>query len=230
MSIITSQWDNALQYQLKQPYIKSIEERLKLDASKGYTIVPRINNVFNAYKKTDFDKVKVLILGQDPYYTPNSADGLAFSSSDLTPSLEVIFEEIKGSTGRIRTQTNLEDWADQGVFLLNTILTGLQGRVALRHENIGWEHLTKATITALNTRRQPMVVMLWGKHAIDFGKPLDNGYNLVLRAPHPASDKYGNNPRTFRGCQHFSYCNDWMQSKGLKQINWGDPIKSINHG
>lgn len=224
MPIITEQWDKHLQSSYTDDNMKNIQARLKSDLTKGYTIMPSVPNIFNAYKATDFDKVKVLILGQDPYYLPNRADGLAFSSPEMTPSLEVIFSEIKGSTGRIRTQTSLRDWAEQGVFLLNTILTTVQGR-ALAHQNIGWEKFTKRTIQALDARPQPMVVMLWGGHAIEFGKRLNGAKHFILKAPHPASDVYGTNPRTFRGCQHFSFCNDWMQSKGLSQINWGDPIK-----
>lgn len=222
-SVISESWDKVLGKEYNQPYLASVQARLKQDLAKGFVVCPPVPAIFNAYKLTPFSEVRVVILGQDPYYSHGAADGLAFSSMYLPPSLETIFAEIKGSTGMLRTETRLNDWAEQGVFLLNTVLTTLQGK-ALAHANIGWEKFTKYTLQLLNARSKSMVVMLWGSQAIAYESLFDGSRHLVLKAPHPASDGYGNSYRTFRGCQHFSMCNDFLESHGLPSIHWGDPI------
>ena len=231
MAIISESWDKVLKNQYDMPYLKSVQDRLATDIRKGLTLCPKPSDIFKAYRSTPFEQVKVLILGQDPYYSPMMADGLAFSALNITPSLDVIFKEIKGSTGQVRTKSNLVDWAEQGVFLLNTVLTTIKGK-ALAHNAIGWERFTRYTIQRISERKQPLVVMLWGKHAIEYQSLIDGGRHLILKAPHPQSDNYlaqgmgvqSFTRQTFAGCQHFSYCNDYMQSKGLSQIKWGDPV------
>lgn len=204
--------------------MKNIQHRLVTDIKKGLRVCPEIADIFKAYKLTPFEDVKVIILGQDPYFTKHTADGLAFSAPYLTPSLDVIFKEIKGSTGRVRTQTELSDWAQQGVFLLNTTLTVLE-RKAYSHGNIGWENFTRFTLYRLAQKKEPMVIMLWGSYAMKYKDLFDGTKHLVLKAPHPASDAYGGHNYTFAGCKHFDFCNDYFQSHGMKQIQWGDPIK-----
>lgn len=211
-------------------YIKNIQHRLSADLKKGLTLCPPAADIFNAYKLTPFESIKVLIIGQDPYFTPGMANGMAFSANRMTPSLDIMFREIKGSTGRVRTKPDLTDWAKQGVFLLNTILTTTKG-VALAHREIGWENLTRYTIQRISERKQPLVVMLWGRNAMEYAKYIDGARHLILKAPHPASDSYAMNRgqmllgNSFTGCMHFSRCNDYMQTKGISQINWGDPLK-----
>lgn len=222
MSIISDSWDKVLQGQYDQNYLKNIQQRLTTDLSKGLKVRPVAADIFKAYRLTPFEQVKVLIIGQEPYHQPGAADGLAFSSYNQQPALDVIFGEIKGSTGQPRTQTELTDWATQGVLLLNTTLTTVQGRPKAHHD-IGWKRLTDYTIQRLAERSQPMVVMLWGKPALDYQNKFDGHKHLILKAPHPASDAYGEYSYTFRGCQHFSMCNDFFQTHHIKQIHWGDP-------
>lgn len=224
MAIISESWDNVLRNQLNQPYILKIQQRIANDLKAGLVVCPKMVEVFNAYKAIPFENVRVVILGQDPYYIPHTSDGLAFSANQMTPALETIFKEIKGCTGMIRTETNLSDWSKQGVFLLNSILTTVRGK-PLAHQNIGWERLTNYTLAALNAGNQKLVVMLWGSYAINLGtKYFDGAKHFILKAPHPNADNYASNLHTFRGSNHFSSCNEWMQSHNFKQINWGDPI------
>lgn len=224
MPYISESWDKILGSQFQLPYMKKIQDTLKADLSMGKIVCPKVLDIFNAYKLLPYEDVQVVILGQDPYYSRATANGLAFSSNTgVTPSLEVIFKEIKSSTGRVRTEPVLDDWAKQGVFLLNTILTTLRGS-ALAHSNIGWEQFTNQTLRHLNNVKRPLVVMLWGTHAIQFERFFDSNRHLILKAPHPQSDNYGNSFRKFSGCNHFARCNEFRQSKGLKQIHWGNPI------
>ena len=220
MPIISESWDKVLKNELEQPYLNKIQDRLKADLKQDLQICPSIDQIFNAYKLTPFNSVKVVILSDEPYYTDN-ADGLAFSSTYVNPILSIMFNELKGSTGQIRTNPNLEDWANQGVFLLSTILTTIKGQ-KLAHRNIGWEKFTTYTLQQLSSRSSPMVVMLWGKYATSYGSVIDGNRNLILKAPHPASDVGSNNQFTFRGCQHFSMCNDFLESNNITPINWGD--------
>lgn len=226
MPVISKSWDKVLGSQYQLPFMKKIQDRLSADLKAGLTICPKVSDIFNAYKLVPYEDVQVVIIGQDPYYSRDTANGLAFSSNTgTTPSLEVIFKEIKADTGRLRTEPKLDDWAAQGVFLINTILTTTRGQ-ALSHPNIGWEQFTNQTLRLLNIVKRPLVVMLWGAHAIQFDRFFDGNKHLILKAPHPQSDNYGNSSRTFSGCRHFSKCNEFRQAHRLKQINWGNHINT----
>ena len=224
MPVISESWDKRLGSQYQLPFMNKVQDRLSTDIKSGLTICPKVSDIFNTYKLVSYEDVQVVIVGQDPYYSKNTANGLAFSSNTgITPSLEVIFKEIKDDTGRLRTEPKLDDWAAQGVFLINTVLTTVQGQ-ALAHSNIGWEQFTNQTLRLLNIVKRPLVVMLWGTHAIQFERFFDGNRHLILKAPHPQSDNYGNSFRTFSGCRHFSKCNEFRQKHRLKQINWGNHI------
>lgn len=223
MPIISDSWDRILKSQFEMQYMKNIQHRLKADIGKGLLICPEIADVFKAYRLTSYEDTKVIILGQDPYFSKHTADGLAFSAPYLTPSLDIIFKELKGSTGKVRTKSELNDWATQGVFLLNMVLTTVE-RKAMSHFDIGWTNFTKYTLMRLALKPEPMVVMLWGSQAIKYLPLFDGGRHLVLKAPHPASDTYGDRNYSFTGCKHFDMCNDYFQSCNVKQIYWGDPL------
>lgn len=223
MPIITENWDKVIGSQYNMPYLGRTMQTIKQDLQNGKVICPKINDIFRALRLTDYLKIKVVILGQDPYNSAGAADGLAFSSNKITPALKIIFDEIKGCTGQVRTKTELDDWASQGVLLLNTILTTLQGS-ALAHKHLEWEQLTRFILQRVNELPQKLVIMLWGSHAIQYHKYFDGARHLILKAPHPQSDNYGNYRHTFRGTRHFEMCNDFMQSNNKSQIRWGDPI------
>lgn len=230
MPVISDGWDRVLGSQYNMPYMKRVQDRLREDLAKKLTICPPVKDVFKAFRLTEYGKIRVLIIGQSPYSFKGMADGLAFSSNKITLENSVIFSEIKSSTGQTRTIPELDDWAAQGVMLLNTTLTTVQG-TDHSHKNIGWETFTKYAIARINELPRSLVIMLWGKEAIAYKNMLDEGKHLVLKAPHPISDTIKTMEYSFRGCHHFDMCNDKMQSNGSPQIRWGDPIvKPLNSG
>lgn len=190
----------------------------------GATIYPPGPRIFNALDSTPFDAVKVVILGQDPYHGPNQAHGLCFSVRDgvaLPPSLVNICKEIGDDVGGIEpgqmpTSGNLQCWADQGVLLLNAVLTVERGRAGA-HQGKGWERFTDRVVAELNEGRDGLVFMLWGSYAQKKGAAIDTGRHLVLRAPHPSPLSAH---RGFFGCRHFSKANTWLQKKGIEPIDW----------
>lgn len=217
-AVISESWDKILGSQYNQPHLKRVQERLGKDVAR---LCPKPDKIFRALKLTSYEDTKVVILGQDPYYN-GTADGLAFSSGKMTPSLDIIFKEIKDNTGIERICTRLDDWALQGVLLLNTILTTTRG-TALAHKGIGWEQFTQYIIQRLNEKKKPLVVLLWGRWAIEYEKFFNTDFHHILKAPHPAADVYGFNSRTFRGCRHFESANDILKSIKQSPIRWGDP-------
>lgn len=214
-------WYQLLKNEFDKPYFNNIASILKAERRK-YEVYPSSENVFNAYKQTPFDKVKVVIIGQDPYYKPNQAHGLAFSVKDpkepTPPSLDNIFMEIESDMGKkhIHWNNDLTYWANQGVFLLNKVLT-VRKNMPKKHANIGWEKFTDKTIQILNASPLPLVFMLWGNDAKLAGKYLDKEHHLVLTASHPS-------PRSshisFKGCRHFSKCNEFLMNNNQEPINW----------
>ena len=187
---------------------------------KKNTIYPKQQDVFAAYDRTPLAKVKVLILGQDPYHEPGQAHGLCFSVSPgvaVPPSLVNIYSELHDDIGcYIPNNGYLAKWADQGVMLLNTVLT-VRAHVAYSHRGHGWEEFTDATIAALNRQDRPIVYMLWGKGAQQKSAMLDNPKHLVLKAPHPSPlSAY----RGFMGCKHFSKANDFLTANGVEPVDW----------
>ncbi len=217
--MIDNDWLEPMSAEFKKPYYarlyKFVNEEYRI-----HTIYPPQKDVFNAFDKTPLSKVKVLILGQDPYHEPGQAHGLCFSVNPgvaIPPSLVNIYNELHEDIGcYIPDNGYLEKWADQGVMLLNTVLT-VRAHSANSHRGHGWEEFTDAAIAALNRQDRPIVYMLWGRPAMQKASMLDNPKQLVLTAPHPSPlSAY----RGFFGCRHFSKANDFLKANGLEPIDW----------
>ncbi len=218
--MITGEWLEAVGDEFKKPYYRDLYQFVKNEYATK-VIYPPSEDIFNALHFTPLDKVKVLILGQDPYHEPGQAHGLSFSvlpgKADTPPSLQNIYKELQDDLGcYIPNNGYLKKWADQGVLLLNTVLT-VRAHAANSHQGKGWEQFTDAIIRAVNAQDRPVVYMLWGRPA-QMKKPmLDNPAHLILTAPHPSPlSAY----RGFFGCKHFSRCNEFLKSKGLEPIDW----------
>ena len=217
---IESSWFEVLRPQFEAPYFAQLKNFL-LAERQQYTCYPAGSNIFAAFDRTPFDKVKVVILGQDPYHEPGQAHGLCFSVPNgipVPPSLVNIIKEINSDLGvNIPTDRgNLEGWADQGVLLLNATLT-VRAHQAGSHQRQGWETFTDAAISALSQQRSGIVFLLWGSFAIAKSQLIDRTKHYVLTAPHPSPlSAY----RGFFGCKHFSQCNALLQQQGLEPIDW----------
>ncbi|MFL0796877.1 MAG: uracil-DNA glycosylase [Cellvibrionaceae bacterium] len=213
-------WLAELQDQFDLPYMQQLKQFLKQEKQAGKTIYPPGDQIFNAFDSTPFDKVKVVILGQDPYHGPGQAHGLCFSVQSgvkVPPSLVNIYKELHADIGMdIPNQGYLQSWADQGVLLLNATLTVEQANAG-SHQKKGWEEFTDKAIHALNEKREGLVFMLWGSYAQKKGAFIDKSKHLVLQAPHPSPLSAH---RGFLGCKHFSQANHYLHSKGLEPIDW----------
>ncbi|MDO4433930.1 MAG: uracil-DNA glycosylase [Alysiella sp.] len=216
-----STWQEAIGMEKQAPYFQQLLARIRDERLQGQTIYPPANAVFNAFKLTEFDAVRVVILGQDPYHNVGQAHGLAFSVQHgiaPPPSLINIYKELaEDITGfRQPAHGNLSKWAEQGVLLLNTVLT-VRAHQAHSHADYGWERFTDRVITQLNAHRENLVFMLWGSHAQKKGASIDRYRHLVLTAPHPSPlSAY----RGFFGCKHFSQANAYLMQHGFKAIDW----------
>ena len=217
---IEASWLEVLRPQFEAPYFAQLKNFL-ISERQQYTCYPAGSNIFAAFDRTPFDKVKVVILGQDPYHEPGQAQGLCFSVPNgiqVPPSLVNIIKEINSDLGaNIPTDKgNLEGWADQGVLLLNATLT-VRAHQAGSHQHHGWETFTDAAISALSQQRNGIVFLLWGSFAIAKSQLIDKKKHFVLTAPHPSPlSAY----RGFFGCKHFSQCNAILQQQGLTPIDW----------
>lgn len=213
-------WQTFIQSESEKDYFKNLMTFLSHERSM-HLVHPNEDEVFRAFELTPLSDVRVVILGQDPYPTPGHAHGLAFSADEsvrpLPKSLLNIYKEIHSDLGLSMPQdANLVRWSQQGVLLLNTILTVRSGH-AKSHEGKGWEQFTDAAISLLNEQDQPIVFLLWGKPAQTKISQLNNPHHLVLCAPHPSPlSAY----RGFFGCGHFGQTNDWLQKRGLNPIDW----------
>ena len=198
-----------------------LKKFLASELSAGKTIYPHGSEIFQAFDWTPFDKVKVVIIGQDPYHGPGQAHGACFSVKPgvpAPPSLVNIFKEIHSDLGLpIPSHGHLQKWATQGVFLLNTVLTVEKSRPA-SHQGKGWERFTDEVVEALNEKRKDLVFMLWGSHARKKAEGVDNQRHLILRAPHPSPLSAH---RGFLGCGHFGQANNYLVKCGLSPIDWG---------
>lgn len=216
---IGNKWDEILNDEFHQPYYLRLREFLKKEYSEQ-TIYPSMYDIFNAFKYTDFDDVKVVILGQDPYHGEGEAHGLAFSVKKgiaIPPSLRNIYRELHDSLGcYIPNNGYLEKWARQGVLLLNTSLT-VRKDMANSHRNVGWEILTDKVIKALNERKKPVIFMLWGSNAKAKSMLIDRSKHIVLMSVHPSPLSAN---RGFFGCNHFKIANDELVKMGEKPIDW----------
>lgn len=211
-------WSEKLSSRFPQDYKKELFTWLEKEYATK-TIFPPKEKVFNALNLVPCDKVKVVIIGQDPYHTFGQADGLAFSCHNGTPqpSLKNIYKEITSDLGyNMSSSTDLTPWAKQGVMLLNTSLTVVEHQPA-SHSNKLWHTFTTEIVKILNEQNQPIVFMLWGNHAKSFIPLLNNPYHLVLQSAHPSPFSAYNG---FFGCKHFSKCNNYLMQHGLTPIDW----------
>ncbi len=212
-------WNKALAAEWNTPYFAGLTDFVR-SAYRSGTIYPPAGKIFAAFDSTPFDKVKVVILGQDPYHEPGQANGLCFSVADnvaLPPSLVNIFKEIESDLGvKPYPSGDLSRWATQGVLLLNSTLT-VEAHRAGSHQGKGWEEFTDAAIAALSDGREGLVFMLWGSYAIRKGAHIDRSRHLVLTSPHPSPlSAY----RGFFGNHHFSRANAYLQAHGQSPIDW----------
>jgi uracil-DNA glycosylase len=215
-------WDNLLTEEKNKPYFKAIIDYVDSQRAKNKIIYPSNENIFSAFKLTQLKSLKVVILGQDPYHGPNQAHGLCFSvPKGVTPppSLKNIFKEISQDLNTtIPEHGHLENWAKQGVLLLNTVLTVEQHR-AHSHKSIGWETFTDAVISLLSKKQPHLIFLLWGSHAIKKSELIDRNKHSILTAPHPSPLSAH---RGFLGCKHFSKTNDLLKKNKQHPINWAD--------
>jgi uracil-DNA glycosylase len=216
---IEKSWKEKLGKEFEKEYFQSLTAFVK-EEYRTKQVFPPGNMIFNAFDLCPFDEVKAVIIGQDPYHNTGQAHGLCFSVMDRTefpPSLVNIFKELNRDLGVSAPSTgNLERWAEQGVLLLNAILT-VRAHEALSHQNKGWEQFTDAVINVINRDRENVVFMLWGAYAQKKGEAIDPGRHMVLKTVHPSPLSAS---RGFFGSSHFSRCNEWLRSKGLEPVAW----------
>lgn len=217
---IEESWKNVLQKEFTKPYFLQIATHLKTERATKTIIYPPGSLIFNAFEHTPFDKVKVVILGQDPYHGPQQAMGLSFSVPDgiqPPPSLVNIYKELKNDIGMPIPQTgNLTPWAKQGVLLINAILT-VRANEAASHSKIGWMHFTDAVIRKLSDENKGIVFLLWGKFAQEKQVLIDETKHFILKAAHPSPLSAHNG---FFGCKHFSRTNEILIKQGIEPIDW----------
>lgn len=214
-------WADILKQEKQQPYFQQMMQLVESNRAAGKMIYPPSQDVFNAFNLTELDKVKVVILGQDPYHGRHQAHGLCFSVLShvkTPPSLVNIYKELASDISGFTIPQHgfLQGWAEQGVLLLNTVLTVEQGH-AHSHAKIGWERFTDTVIQQLSEHRHGLVFLLWGSHAQKKGEVIDTQKHHVLSAPHPSPlSAY----RGFFGCKHFSHTNELLKQQGKRPINW----------
>jgi uracil-DNA glycosylase len=220
-------WLEPLGLEFQSPHMQSLKHFLAAEQAKGRRLFPEEREWFRALALTPLDRVRVVILGQDPYHGPGQAHGLCFSVQPgirPPPSLVNIYKELQSDLGIEQPGHGfLEHWARQGVLLLNSVLTVEMGRAA-SHQGKGWEQFTDAVIRLVNARQQPVVFMLWGRYAQKKAMLVDSvengGRPLVLKAAHPSPLSARNG---FFGCRHFSRANAFLESRGLPPIDWALP-------
>ncbi len=216
---IEESWEKVLQTEFDKPYFKDLTDFVRSEYATA-TIYPPASLIFNAFNLCPFDKVKVVIIGQDPYHGPGQAHGLCFSVNDgvqFPPSLQNIFKEIKSDLDiPIPTSGNLTRWAEQGVLLLNATLT-VRAHSAGSHQKKGWETFTDSVIRILAEQKENLVFILWGAYAQKKGAFIDNNRHLILSSAHPSPLSAYNG---FFGNHHFSLTNEWLQKHGIDTINW----------
>ena len=216
--MINKKWDILLKDEMKKDYFKNLGIFVKNEYHKKI-IYPEYKNIFNALRYTDYDQVKVVILGQDPYHGEHEAHGLSFSvpvGIKMPPSLLNIFKELNNDLGIKRTKTDLTDWAKQGVLLLNSIMTVVKD-TPLSHKNKGWEIFTDRLIELLGEREEPMVFILWGSYARSKKELIKNKKHLILESVHPSPLSAS---RGFFGSKPFSKTNEFLKKNNMEEINW----------
>ncbi len=216
---IESSWKKELNDEFKKPYFQNLANFVKAEYSKNI-IYPKGRNIFSAFDFCNFNQVKVVIIGQDPYHGEGQANGLCFSVSDgvkKPPSLVNIFNEIKSDLGKEMPESgNLERWARQGILLLNATLT-VKAHSPGTHQNKGWEDFTNAAIKTISDKKENIVFLLWGAYAQRKGEIINTDKHHVLKSPHPSPFSVH---RGFYGNRHFSKTNAYLQSNGIQEIDW----------
>jgi uracil-DNA glycosylase len=220
---LESSWLARLKGEFEQPYMRQLRDFLEQEKRAGKQIFPPGDEIFNAFTHAPLPEVKVVILGQDPYHGPGQAHGLCFSVAPgvaVPPSLKNIYKEINSDLGLpIPNQGNLTSWADQGVLLLNSVLT-VESAIAASHQGHGWETFTDKVIELVSREREGVVFMLWGSYAQCKGAVIDEQRHCVLKAPHPSPlSAY----RGFLGCGHFSAANRYLEGQGQAPVDWSIP-------
>lgn len=217
--VLANDWDEVLAGEFEKPYYLELRKFL-IQEYRRRTIYPDMYHIFEALKRTPYEKVKVVLLGQDPYHGPGQAHGLAFSVPKGVappPSLQNIFKELARDLNLpLPSHGCLEGWADQGVLLLNTTLTVRQGQAG-SHQGKGWETFTDRVLELINAKATPVVFLLWGRHAQNKEKLITGSHHLVLKTVHPSPLSAH---RGFFGCSHFSKANEFLTRTGQHPINW----------
>ena len=217
--MIGNKWDELLKDEYQKEYFQNLLQFIKEEYKKK-TIYPKQNEVFNAFRYTDFDNLKVVILGQDPYHGPNQAEGLSFSVSNEVlkpPSLQNIFKELESDLGIPFPKANsLKPWAKQGVLLLNAVLT-VEEHKPTSHKDKGWEQFTDDIIKIINQREEPVVFILWGSYARNKKKLITNPIHYVIESAHPSPFSARNG---FFGSRPFSKTNKFLKEHDIKEIDW----------
>ncbi len=216
--MINKKWDIVLKDEFKKDYFKNLGIFLK-NEYKTKTIFPKYENIFNALRFTDYDEVKVVILGQDPYHGIGEAHGLSFSVREgikMPPSLQNIFKELYNDLGIKRTKSDLTDWAKEGVLLLNSIMTVIKD-TPLSHKNKGWETFTDTIISKLNEREEPVIFLLWGSFARSKKELITNKRHKIIESVHPSPLSAN---RGFFGSKPFSKTNKYLKDFGKEEIKW----------
>lgn len=216
--MINKKWDIVLKDEIQKPYFKNLEKFVK-NEYRTKICFPAYADIFNAFRYTDYDEVKVVILGQDPYHGDKEAHGLSFSVHDdihRPPSLQNILKELEYDLGIKRQVNDLTDWSKQGVFLLNSIMSVIKNE-PLSHKNKGWEIFTDTVISKLNEREKPVVFVLWGNYARSKKFLITNSRHLVLESVHPSPLSAH---RGFFGSKPFSKINDFLEKNSIEKINW----------
>lgn len=212
-------WKSRLKDEFNQPYMQQLKNFLRAEKAAGKVIYPKGKDIFNALNSTPFEKVKVVILGQDPYHGPGQAHGLCFSvpkGIPMPPSLKNIYKELQDDVGVTPANHGcLEDWTHEGVLLLNSVLTVEQNKPG-SHQGRGWERFTDRVVEHLNHEREHLVFLLWGSYAKKKGAIVDRSKHLVLEAAHPSPFSVTG----FLGCRHFSKANHYLEQQGISPINW----------
>lgn len=227
---LEAQWQTKLAQEFDASYMQELQRFITQKRAQGVEIYPQDEECFSAFSLTPFEQVKVIILGQDPYHGPEQAHGLSFSvkpGMKTPPSLLNIFKELNQDLNiPLADHGNLVTWAQQGVLLLNSVLT-VEKSKANSHQGKGWETFTDKVIELLNSEHQGLVFMLWGSYAQKKGKAIDRDRHLVLEAVHPSPlSAY----RGFLGCKHFSLANDYLTQHGKTAINWSLPEQETQMG
>jgi uracil-DNA glycosylase len=220
---LEASWLAVLEGEFRQPYMQQLRDFLRAEKAAGKVIYPRGGEMFNAFEHTPLEQVRVVILGQDPYHGPGQAHGLCFSVRPgvaLPPSLVNIYREVEEELGiKMPAHGCLSSWAEQGVLLLNSVLS-VERASAASHQGKGWEQFTDRAIEVVNRDCEHVVFMLWGAYAQRKGAFIDEQRHCVLRAPHPSPLSAH---RGFFGCGHFRSANEYLQAQGREPIDWGLP-------